>query len=184
VTAATDHAPVPGYRAGTWKADPERSTIEFGIRQVVGRVRGRITGYDVTIVTGDRLTDSSVMATIDLASIDTGNPKRDAHLRSPQLLDVGKHPTITYRSLGVQHADDGPLVEGRLALHGAVQVVPLALEMKGFGTNAAGREVASFRATAQLSRRDFGLDIPMAGGGVVVGDKVSVDLDIEAVRAA
>lgn len=181
---ASDHTPVPGYRAGTWKADPERSKIEFGIRQVAGRVRGRITDYDVTITTGERLSESSVVATIDLGSIDTGNPKRDTHLCSPQLLDVAHHPTVTYRSLAVQRADGDPVVEGRLALHGAVHAVPLALELKGFGTDPEGRETASFRATAHLRRRDFGLDIPMAAGGVVVGDKVWVELEIEAVRAA
>jgi polyisoprenoid-binding protein YceI len=114
----------------------------------------------------------------------TGNPKRDTHLRSPELLDVAHHPTVTYRSLAVQRADGDPVVEGRLALHGAVRVVPLALDLKGFGTDPEGREIASFRATARLRRRDFGLDVPMAVGGVAVGDKVSVDLEIEAVRAA
>jgi polyisoprenoid-binding protein YceI len=175
---------IPGYLVGTWKADPVHSEVAFSVRQLmVGKVRGRFTGYDVTIVTSDDPLGSSVAATIDLASIDTGNEQRDNHLRSADFLEVEKYPTMTYRSTAMCRADDSWIVDGELTLHGVTRHVPLAVEMNGFGPDPWGGKRAGFSATAQINRRDFGIDItmPMDGGGVVVGDKVSISLEIEAV---
>ena len=90
---------VPGYPAGRWKADPAHSEIAFSVRHLmISNTRGRFTSYDVTIDTSEDPLRSSVAATIDLASIDTGNEKRDDHLRSPDYFDVEKYPTMSYRS--------------------------------------------------------------------------------------
>lgn len=177
-------AAIPGYLAGTWKADPARSEVAFSVRQLmVTNTRGRFTSYDVTILTGENPLDSSVTATIDLASIDTGNTRRDNHLRSAEVLDVENHPTMRYRSTGIRRTGDGWVLDGELTLHGATRQVPLAVEMNGFGPDQRGGQRASFSVTAQISRRDFAIDlgIPMDRSGVAVGDKVSISLGIEAV---
>lgn len=175
---------IPGYVAGTWKADPVRSKVAFSVRQLIAtNTRGRFTSYDVTILVGEDPLDSSVAATIDLASIDTGNKRRDNHLRSAEILDVENCPTMRYRSTGIRRTDDGWVVAGELTLHGATRQVPLAVEVNGFGPDQRGGQRAGFSVTAQISRRDFGIDlgIPMDRSGVAVGDKVSISLEIEAV---
>ena len=175
---------IPGYLVGTWKADPVHSEIAFTVRHLmVSKVRGRFTGYDVTIVTGDDPLGSSVAATIDLASIDTGNEWRDDHLRSADYFEVEKYPTMSYRSTGIRQTRAGWVIDGELTLHGVTRQVPLAVEVNGFGTDQWGGQRAGFSATAQISRRDFGIDIsvPLEAGGVVVADKVSISLEIQAV---
>jgi polyisoprenoid-binding protein YceI len=175
---------IPGYRAGTWTADPTHSEIAFSVRHLmVSKARGRFTRYEVTIVTADNPLDSQLSATIDLASIDTGFEPRDNHLRSADYFEVDKYPTMTYRSLGIIPTGDGWMVDGELSLHGVTRSVPLTVEANGFAPDPFGGHRAGFSASAQISRRDFGIDItaPMEGGGVVVGDKVSISLEIEAV---
>lgn len=175
---------IPGYLAGTWKADPVHSEIAFSVRHLmVSKVRGRFTSYDVTIITSEDPLGSSVAATIDLASIDTSNEPRDNHLRSADYFEIEKYPAMSYRSTGIRRAGDGWVIDGELTLHGVTRQVPLAVEVNGFGPDPWGGQRAGFSATAQLSRRDFGIDITttMDGGGVAVGDKVSISLEIEAV---
>ncbi|HZE31965.1 MAG TPA: YceI family protein [Actinoallomurus sp.] len=175
---------IPDYLVGTWKADPVHSEIAFSVRHLmVSKVRGRFTGYDVTIVTGEDPRDSSVAATIDLASLATGDESRDEHLRSADYLEVEKYPTMSYRSTGIRRTDDGWVIDGELTLHGVTRQVPLAVEVNGFGPDPFGGQRAGFSATTRINRRDFGIDItvPMDDGGVVVGDKVSISLEIQAV---
>jgi polyisoprenoid-binding protein YceI len=175
---------IPGYLVGTWKADPVHSEIAFSVRRLmISKTRGRFTSYDVTIVTSEDPLGSSVTATIDLASIDTGNEQRDNHLRSADYFGVEKYPTMSYRSTGIRQTDDGWVIDGELTLHGITRQVPLAVEVNGFSSDQWGGQRAGFSATAQINRRDFGIDltIPMDGGGVGVGDEVSISLEIEAV---
>jgi polyisoprenoid-binding protein YceI len=176
---------IPGHLAGTWKADPAHSEVAFSVRHLmVSNTRGRFTSYDVTIVAAEDPLRSSVTATIDLASIDTGLEMRDDHLRSADYLDVEKYPTMSYRSTAARPTGEGWVIDGGLTLHGVTRPVPLTVEPHGVGVDPWGNQRAGFSATAQISRRDFGIDItvPMDGGGVVVGDKVSISLEIEAVR--
>ena len=175
---------IPAYLAATWKADPVHSEIAFSVRHLmVSKVRGRFTSYDVTIVTSEDPQGSSVAATIDLSSIDTGNEPRDSHLRSADYFEIEKYPTMSYRSTGIHRTDNGWAIDGDLTLHDVTRRVPLTVEVNGFGPDPWGGQRAGFSATAQISRRDFGIDIsiPMDGGGVAVGDKVSISLEIEAV---
>jgi polyisoprenoid-binding protein YceI len=171
----------PGYRPGLWKADPVHSEIRLSIRMLmVGKVRGRFTRYDVTIITSDDPLGSSVAAKIDLASIDTGNERRDNHLRSADFFEVETYPTMSYRSTGVRQAGDGWIVDGELTLHGVTRPVPLAAEANAFGPDRGGGQRAVFSATTQINRGDFGID-RWRGGGAVVGGQVSISLRIEAV---
>jgi polyisoprenoid-binding protein YceI len=176
---------IPDYLAGTWKADPVHSEIAFSVRHLmVSKARGRFTGYDVTIVTSEDPLASTVAATIDLASIDTGFEPRDSHLRSADYFDVEQYPTMSYRSTGIGQTDNGWVIDGELTLHGVTRHVPLAVEVNGFRPDPFGGQRAGFSATAQINRRDFGIDLnmPMDGGGVVIGDRVSISIEIEAVR--
>jgi polyisoprenoid-binding protein YceI len=172
---------IPGYVAGTWRADPTTSEIAVSVRQLlVTTVRGRFTGYDVTIVTGDDPLRSSVVATLDPASLDTGNPKRDEHLASATFLEVAKYPTSTYRSTGLRRADEGWIVDGQLTMHGISRAVPVTVTGARFDPDAEGGPRAHFSASARLKRSDFNVD-RWTGGGVVVGDTVAIALEIDAV---
>ncbi|MBV9844612.1 MAG: YceI family protein [Kutzneria sp.] len=176
---------IPKYQAGTWKVDPAHSDVAFSVRHLmISKVRGRFTNYDVTLVTSEDPLRSSVTATIDVASIHTGNEQRDTHLRSASFLEVDKHPTMSYRSIGIRRTGDGWIVDGELTLHGVTRQVPLAVEVNGFASDQYGGQRVGFSATADINRRDFGITttVPMDGGGVAVGDKVSISLEIEAVR--
>jgi polyisoprenoid-binding protein YceI len=178
---------IPGYTAGTWAIDPVHSEVGFSVRHMmVSKVRGRFTTFSGEIVTGADPLDSSVTAEITLDSIVTGQEQRDAHIRSADFFDVENHPTMTYRSTGLRHDGNGYAVDGQLTLRGVTRDVPLALELNGFGPDPYGGTRAGFTATAEISRSDFGVSYNAAieGGGVVVGDKVTIQLEIEAVLKA
>jgi polyisoprenoid-binding protein YceI len=181
-TAVSVH--LPGYTVGTWAIDPAHSDISFTVRHLmVSKVRGHFRSFSGEIVTAENPLDSSVTATVDLASIDTNNEERDDHVRAADFLDVATYPTMTYRSTSISRDGDGWLVDGELSLHGVSRPVQLAVELNGFTTDPWGGTRAGFSATAQINRRDFGIDVslPMDGGGVVVGDKIQITLEIEAV---
>ncbi|RSM46907.1 hypothetical protein DMB66_48800 [Actinoplanes sp. ATCC 53533] len=175
---------IPGYLAGTWDIDPVHSDVAFTVRHMmVSKVRGRFATFSGEIVTGDDVTESSVTASIDSASIDTGNAQRDGDLRSARFLDVEKYRLWTFRSTGVRANGDGFAVDGVLTIKDVTRPVTLALEVNGFGPDTTGGTRAGFSASATIDRTEFGVDIklPLAGGGVIVGDKVQVTLEIEAV---
>lgn len=175
---------IPGYVAGTWDIDTSHSDVSFTIRHMmVSKVRGRFGAFTGEIVTGENLADSSVVATIDATSIDTNNEQRDGHIRSADFFDVENHPQWTFRSTGLR-VDDGDLaLDGELTIKGVTRPVTLALEVNGFGPDAWGGTRAGFSASTAIDRNDFGVDIkmPLDGGGVVVGDKVQINLEVEGV---
>jgi polyisoprenoid-binding protein YceI len=178
---------IPGYLAGAWTIDPVHSDVSFSVRHMmVSKVKGRFGSFSGTIVTAENLADSSVTAEIDLASIDTNNAQRDEHIRSRDFFEVDKHPTMTFTSTSVRPDGEGYLVTGDLTLKGITKGVTLKLELNGIGPDAYGGTRAGFSATTEISRKDFGVDIdmPMDGGGVVIGDKISIALEIEAVLNA
>jgi len=174
---------IPGYIAGTWDLDASHSEVGFSVRHLmVSKVRGRFNTVTGELVTAANPLESTVTASIDLNSIVTGDEGRDAHLRSADFFDVSNNPTMTYRSTGVRQEGDHYVVDGELSLHGVIRNVPLKVELNGFIESPMGTRVG-FSATGELSRKDFGIDInmPLEGGGVVVGDKVTLNLEIEAV---
>jgi polyisoprenoid-binding protein YceI len=187
MTATDTLTVIPGYTAGTWTIDPVHSEVGFTVRHMmVSKVRGRFTAFSGEIVTGADPLESSVSAEIALHSIVTGQEQRDAHIRSADFFDVENHPTMTYRSTGLRQGGDGYIVDGQLTLKGVTKDIPLALELNGFGPDAYGGTRAGFTATAEINRRDFGVNWNGAieGGGVVVSDKVTIQLEIEAVLKA
>jgi len=175
---------IPRYTTGTWAIDPVHSEVGFSVRHMmVSKVRGKFGTFAGEIVTGSSPLDSGVTATIDLASIDTGNPDRDTHIRSADFFDVDANKTMTYRSTGVRAEGDDYVMDGDLTLKGVTRQVSLRLEVGGFGPDAYGGTRAGFTATGEIRRSDFGVDFNPAleTGGVVVSDKVNLHLEIEAV---
>jgi len=174
-----------GYLTGTWSIDTSHSDVSFSVRHMmVSKVKGRFGAFSGTIVTAENPLESTVEADIELASIDTNNAQRDEHIRSADFFEVEKYPTMTYRSTSVEADGDDYVVHGNLTLKGVTRQVPLKLEVNGFTPDPFGGIRAGFTATGEINRNDFGVDIkmPMDGGGVVVGEKIQITLEIEAVR--
>jgi polyisoprenoid-binding protein YceI len=187
MTASTEAGAIPGYVSGTWEIDPVHSEVGFTARHMmVSKVRGRFTAFSGELVTGEDLLQSTVTATIDLTSIQTGNEQRDQHIRSADFFEVDKYTTMTYRSTGLRAEGDHYVVDGELTLKDVTKQVPLTLELNGFGPDPYGGTRAGFTATAEINRRDFGVNFsaPMESGGVVVSDKIGIQLEIEAVLKA
>jgi len=183
-TSTPSTAQIPGLVAGTWTIDPIHSEVSFSVRHMmVSKVRGHFTTFEGTITVGEDLLASSVEVSIDLSSIDTREENRDAHLRSGDFFDVATHPTATYRSTGVRQSGDHYILDGDLTLHGTTRSVPLELESNGVSPDMAGGTRSGFSASAEISRKDFGMEfnMPLDGGGVVVGDAVHLTLEVEAI---
>ena len=173
-----------GLTAGTWAIDLAHSEVSFSVRHLmVSKVRGTFTKFEGALHIGEDPVNSSVEATIDLSSIDTRDANRDAHLRSADFFEVEKYPTMSFQSSGVRTTAHGFVVDGDLSLHGVTRPVELELEFNGVSADPWGGTRAGFSAETEISRSDFGIDIsmPLDGGGVVVGDKVKVLLEVEAV---
>jgi polyisoprenoid-binding protein YceI len=169
-----------------WDIDVGHSAIHFWVRHlVISKVHGRFARWTGTIDLdqGD-LTRSSVDVKIDAASIDTQVADRDAHLRSPDFLDVAKYPELSFRSRRIEKAGDGYRVTGDLTLHGVTREVTLEAEFAGTAKDPWGNERTAFAAKTSLDRRDYGLtwNAALEAGGVLVGEKVEISIELEAVK--
>lgn len=185
-TTAVD---IPGYVAGTWAIDPVHSEVSFVVRHMmVSKVRGRFDKFEATFVTAENPLESSVTATVDVTSINTGQEQRDAHIRSADFFEAEKHPTMTFTSTGVRTDGDQFLLDGDLTIRGTTKPVTFKLEISGFGPDAYGGTRAGFSATTEINRHDFGVSfngpIPGVPGGVAVSDKVTITLEAEGVLQA
>ena len=173
----------------TWNIDASHSGIHFTVRHmVVSKVRGRFANYTgaITLDEGD-VTASSVDVTIDAASIDTGVADRDKHLRSGDFFDVEKFPALRFKSNRVEKLGDDKLrVHGELAIRDVVRQVVLDAELGGRAKDPWGNERVGFTAKTSIDRKDYGLNWNqvLEAGGILVGDKIEIDLDVEAIRAA
>ncbi|SRR5579875_240877 len=177
---------IPGYIAGTWDIDPVHSEVSFVVRHmVVSKVRGRFDRFEGTIVTAPNLFDSSVVATIDARSINTGQEQRDAHIRSADFLDAENHPEITFRSTAVRRDGDHFVLDGNLTIRGIERPVSLELEVNGFTPDAMGGTRAGFSAKTEIDRNDFGVSyngpIPGADNAMILSDRVLLNIEVEAV---
>lgn len=169
---------------GTWAIDPVHSSISFSVRHLmVSNVRGNFRIFTGAITVAEDGTPA-VTVDIDVASVDTGNEQRDAHLKAPDYFDVGQYPTATFRSTGVQADGEGSVVEGDFTLKGVTKSISLALQFNGVNPGMGHGEVAGFEASVVLNRKDFGIDIdmPLETGGAVVGDKITLTLEVEATK--
>lgn len=180
-------APALAQSTSTWEIDPAHSNIQFGVRHLmISTVKGRFPKFTATAVADEKEpTRAIVEASIDTASIDTGEAKRDEHLRSPDFFDVAKYPTISFKSTKVEAAGDRRFkLYGDLTMHGVTKPVVLDVEATPEVKGMRGETRAGARATTKVNRKDFGINWSksMDGGGVVVGDDVDVTIEVEGVR--
>lgn len=167
---------------GTWTIDAAHSTVGFTVRHLmVSKVRGKFDTFSGTITVAEDGTPS-VQAEIDVRSLSTGQADRDAHIRSADFFDAEKFPTATFVSTAVEPDGDDYTLTGDFTLHGVTKQVSLKLLFNGINPGMGQGPVAGFEASTVINRKDFGIDIemPLEGGGVVVGDKVTINLEIEA----
>ena len=184
MTSTIESTRLPNCTAGTWLIDSDHSEVSLSVRHMMlSKVRDRSTEFSGTVVTAEQITDSSVSADIQLVSITTDNEQRDAHERSPEFLGSDEHPAMTFRSTGIRPDGDSWVITGDLSLKGITHEVELATELLGIGPDAYGGTRAGFSATTSINRKDFDVtwNASIEGGGVVVGDKVDIALDIQAV---
>lgn len=172
--------------AGKFAIDVSHTHVGFSVRHMmVSKVKGRFSSFEGEITVGAEPALSSVEVTIDAASIDTRNEQRDAHLRSPDFLEVEKYPTLSFKSTELVPTANGRFdLAGDLTIHGVTRPVTLAVEQEGLVLDPWGNERIGFSATTEIDREDFGLtyNAALEAGGVVVGKSVKLELEIEAVR--
>ena len=177
----------PEIPAGHWTVDPVHSRLGFVARHMmVSKVRGAFTDYQGDVTIAENPLDSKVSFVVQMASIDTGNGDRDGHLRTNDFFDVTQYPTMTFESTGIE-ADDGSYkVHGDLTLKGVTKPVTFDLEFEGLGGDPWGGTRAGFSAEATINRKDWGIEwnAPLETGGVMLGDKVQIELDIQMVKDA
>jgi polyisoprenoid-binding protein YceI len=173
----------------TFTFDLSHSQVGFHVRHLmISKVHGRFTAWNGTLEIDEAdLTRSKVAVEIDAASVESKDPKRDEHLRSADFLDVEKFPTLTFASTKVEVVDDENLkVTGDLTIHGVTRSVVLEVERSGVVKDPWGGTRTGFSAKTSISRKDYGLtwNGVLEAGGVLVGDKVEITLEIEAILAA
>ena len=180
---------VPQAATSTWNIDPVHSVAEFKVKHMmISNVKGQFTGVSGKLSLNEEdVTKSRIEATIDAASINTREAQRDAHLKSADFFDVEKFPTLSFRSTGVTRKAEGELeVEGDLTIHGITHKVRFAVE----GPTAAGKDPwgntrVGISATTRINRKDFGLtwNAALETGGILVGEEVTITLDVQFIKA-
>jgi polyisoprenoid-binding protein YceI len=169
--------------SGHWNLDTNHSSVGFTIRHLgVSKVRGRFQRFDVSLDVGSSAETSSLSAVVQLASIDTGNPDRDAHVSSADLLDVARRPTMSFQSTRITGDGDDWTVDGDVTIGDVTRPLTLAVDFGGIESfPGGGPRHAGFEATGELRRKEFGIDIAMPPGvsGVMLGDVVKFELDIQ-----
>lgn len=173
---------------GTWNVEPAHSSANFSVRHLgLSKVRGHFEQVEGTLELADDPTQSSINVTIDASSIQTNQPDRDAHLKSADFLDVENYPVLEFQSTRIaKESDEDWTVEGQLTVHGVTRPVTLDVEYMGTAQDpmGAGQRIA-FEAETQIERHDFGLtwEGPRDAGGIMVGRKVDIDIDVQFVQA-
>jgi polyisoprenoid-binding protein YceI len=172
---------------GIWRVDPVHSSVQFAVKHMgIATVRGKFTRFEGTIEVGEDLASSRAYGKVDVSSIDTDEPDRDAHLRSADFFDVDHYPEITFESTRVEPLDEeSSAVYGNLTMHGVTREVRLDVNVEGTDTDPWGNERVGLEASGTLKRSDFDMKFNQAlgSGNLLVGDKVNISLDISAVKA-
>ncbi len=171
---------------GVWEIDRDHSNVEFVTRHLLSRVRGRFSAFTGTIQVAPEPTDSTLEVAIQAASIDTNHPERDRHLQGPEFLDADRFPTLSFRSTSIGTPDGaGRLrVDGDLTIRDVTRPVVLDVEFLGAADDPWGGTRAGFSGRTEIDRDDFGAswNVVLDTGGLLVGKKVAIELEIEAVR--
>ena len=169
--------------AGTWTVDTAHSELGFVARHLmVTKVRGQFKEFEGSVKVGDDITDSLVTAVAQIDSIDTGSADRDTHLRSADFFDVENNPTMSFTSTEVTE----DTLKGDLTIKGVTRPVEFELDFNGLAADPWGGQRAGFEAKTEINRKDWGLEwnVALEGGGVLVSEKVKLNLDVQLVKAA
>lgn len=172
----------PGYRVGTWTVDPVHSSVGFSVKHlVVAKVRGKFGKFEATLETAENPLDSKVTASAEVASVDTNQPNRDAHLATGDFFLAEEHPTIDFVSTGVREEGGKLFVDGDLTMRGVTKPVTFDFEFGGFITDNQGNTKGGFTAETVIDRGDFGVSFnsPLEAGGMTLGNDVTITLDME-----
>lgn len=186
MTAMTSAQALDALTPGTWTIDPSHSSVGFVARHLmVSKVRGEFRSFSGTLTIAEDRLASSVQASVEMNSVSTGDDQRDGHLRTGDFFDTEQFPTMTFTSTAVRAAGDDFVLVGDLTIKGVTRSVEFELEFDGVSPDPWGGTRAGFSATTVINRKDFGLEwnVALDTGGVLVGDKVTITLDIQAVRA-
>ncbi|HQR79731.1 MAG TPA: YceI family protein [Actinomycetota bacterium] len=175
--------------SGTWTLDPAHTRIGFSARHaMVTKVRGSFTDFTGSLtLDAANPANSKATLTAQLASVDTGSPDRDAHLVSADFFDVANFPAMTFESTTVKQTDDDEFVlVGELTIKDVTRPVEIEVELDGVVTDPFGNIRAGFEGEAEISRKDFGLtwNVALDAGGVLVSDKIKIQLDVSATKVA
>ena len=172
-----------------WNIDVAHSTAEFSIRHLmISTVKGRFSGIEGVIVgEPEHLDEASVEVSLDIASVDTRQAERDAHLRSADFFDVEKFPKMLFNSNQISAVGDNRYtIVGDLTIHGVTRSEIFSVTFEGRAKDPWGGERAGFSGSAKINRKDYGLqwNVALEAGGVMVGDEVKINIEIEAIKEA
>jgi polyisoprenoid-binding protein YceI len=172
--------------SGTWKVDPIHSNVGFAVKHMgIATVRGGFTEFEGTLELGEDLSSAKAYGTVKVESVDTSEPDRDQHLRSPDFFDVAQYPELRFESTSIEALDEETFrITGSLTIRGVTNEIVLHAAVQGTDVDPWGNERLGLEVTGQLSRRDYGMKFNQAlgSGNMVVGDTVSLALDISAVK--
>ena len=172
--------------AGTYELDPAHKRVGFVVRHLmVSKVRGNFGEATATITVTDDPMQTAVTASINVASVNTGQNDRDNHLRTGDFFEAEKYPTMEFRSTGLKsHDGDEFVLDGELTIKDITRPVELKVEFEGVGRSPYGHDVFGFSATTEIDREDWGMTYNMAleQGGVMISKKVKIEIEGEAIR--
>ncbi|MFD1716010.1 YceI family protein [Amnibacterium flavum] len=172
----------PAYVAGTWKLDPTHSELSFSVRHLaISKVRGTFETFDATFVAAEDLNDSTLDATIDIASVNTNQKDRDNHLRTSDFFAVDEHPTATFRSTDFAVDGDDFTVTGDFTLRGVTKTIVLKGEFGGTTTDGYGQTKFGASAKTKINRHDFGVNwnAALEAGGLTLGEDVTINFELQ-----
>jgi len=173
---------------GTWTVDPAHSSVEFRVKHLgIATVRGQFREFEGRLEVGDTIEATKAYGTIKAASIDTGEPQRDGHLRSPDFFDADNHPELTFESTSIEVVDEDEFhVTGNLTMRGVTREITLHVEVTGTEVDPWGNTRVGLEAQGELNRGDYEMTFNQAlgSGNVLVSDKVRIGVEISAVKAS
>ncbi|UFU05829.1 YceI family protein [Ruania halotolerans] len=172
---------------GTYAIDTVHSEVGFVVRHSgISKVRGRFTDFSGHFTIAENFADSSAQVTIQSGSVHTGNEQRDGHLTSPDFWDSASNPEWTFASTSVEGAGEEFTLHGDLTINGVTRQVALDVEFNGALASGDGEEKVGFSAQTVISRKDFDLtwNVALEGGGLLVGDKVTISIEVQAAKQA
>jgi polyisoprenoid-binding protein YceI len=185
---ATSITAAPAVPVGTWTVDASHSKVGFAVKHMgIATVRGEFKDFEGVLEISDDLSSAKARGTVRAASVDTNEPQRDGHLRSPDFFDAETFPELAFESASIEAIDDETFrITGNLTLHGVTNEIVLTAEINGTDVDPYGNEKVGLEIKGQLSRGEYGMKFNQAlgSGNMLVADKVKLNLDISAARQA